>query len=332
MTYKQIIKELKEKKYKPVYLLMGEENFYIDKISEYIANNVLREEEKSFNQTIVYGEDSTAASIDNTARRYPMMAERQIVIVKEAQNIKDFSELKHYCKKPTKTTMLVLCHKNKNVAKNLSVYKEIAKNGIVFQSKKLYDNQLPNWINNYVKDAGFDINPIAANMLADFLGTDLSKVANELDKLFISHAKDEPISTKTIEDNIGISKDFNNFELQKALGEKDILKVNRIVNHFCKNEKDNPPIVTIVSLFFFFSKILSYHFLRDKSSRNVASVLKVNPYFVGDYQKAAQKYNIRKTTEVISLLRTYDAKLRGINAGSASQGELLRELIYFILH
>lgn len=332
MTFEQIIKDLKNKIYKPIYLLMGEESYYIDKITNYIEKNVLSDSEKDFNQHIFYGKDSNVYNIDNTCKRFPMMANHQVVIVKEAQNLKDIDKLVFYAGKPLKSTILVLNYKYKSLAKNKKIYKEIAKTGVVFESKKLYDNKIPAWITNYLRNENFSIEPVAAALLTEYLGTNLSKIANELDKLVISLPAGSKITNKNIEENIGISKDFNNFELQNAIIKKDVLKANRIVNYFDRNQKENPIILTINSLYFFFRKLLIYNALTDKSQRNVAASLQINPYFVKDYQQAAGVYNMRKTVFVISLLREYDMKSKGYNNISAGAGDLLQELVFKIMH
>jgi DNA polymerase III subunit delta len=332
MTFEQIMTDLKNKIYKPIYFLMGEESFYIDKITDYIENNVLADAEKAFNQTIVYGRDTDALAIDNISKRYPMMASHQVVIVKEAQNLKDIDKLQYYASRPLESTILVINYKYKTLDKRKKVYKEIQSNGIVFESKKLYENQVPDWINKYLKTQGYTIDPVASTLLTEFLGTNLSKVSNELDKLIISMPKGSKISPKDIEENIGISKDYNNFELQNALVKKDVVKANQIINYFDKNQRENPIILTISSLFTFFKRLLIYHFLKDKNPRSVASSLGINPYFVKDYQLAAKRYNPKKTVAVISWLRDYDMKSKGYNNASAGPGDLLKELIFKIIH
>ncbi len=332
MTFEQIISDLKNEKYKPIYLLMGEEPYYADQISNFIEQNVLTDDEKDFNQHIFYGKDSSVFTIDNTAKRFPMMAKYQVVIVKEAQNLKDIDKLVFYAGNPLKTTILVLNYKYKSIAKNKKIYKEIAKNGVVFEAKKLYDNQVPAWITKYLKTNNFTIEPVAAALLTEYLGTNLSKIANELDKLIISLPAGSKIRSKNIEENIGISKDFNNFELQNALIKKDVLKANRIINYFEQNQKSNPIILTISSLYFFFRKLLIYHFLQDKSPRSAAAALQINPYFVKDYQMAAKSFNIKKTVAIISWLREYDMKSKGYDNVSTSPGDLLKELIFKIIH
>ncbi len=311
---------------------MGEESYYIDKINNFIEKNVLSDSEKDFNQHVFYGKDSSVYTIDSTAKRFPMMSKYQVVIVKEAQNLKDIDKLAFYAGKPLKSTILVLNYKYKSLAKNKKLYKEIAKTGVVFESKKLYDNQVPAWIKKYLTNAKFTIEPVAAALLTEYLGTNLSKIANELDKLIISLPAGSQISSKDIEENIGISKDFNNFELQNAITKRDVLKANRIINYFDKNQKENPIILTINSLYFFFRKLLIFHALPDKSPKSVASALQINPYFAKDYQQAGRNYGFSKTIAIISLLREYDMKSKGYNNVSASPGDLLQELIFKIIH
>ncbi len=332
MTYEKIISDLKNKIYYPIYFLSGEETYFIDKITDYIAKNVLTEEEKAFNQIVMYGKDTTIGNVDNTAKRFPMMSNHQVIIVKEAQNLKKIEDIVYYAQKPLKSTILVFNYKYKTLDKRKKVYKLLKKNGVLFESKKLYDNKIPAWISDYLKEKKYSIDPVGSRLLNDFLGNDLSKISNELDKLMITLEEGSKITPDHIEKNIGISKDYNNFELQNALIKKDILKANRIINYFKKNPKDNPIVLTITSLFFFFSKVLTYHYIKDKNPRNAASILKVNPYFIKDYELAAKKYNIRKTVSIISILREYDMKSKGFNNVSTTHGDLLLELIFKILH
>jgi DNA polymerase-3 subunit delta len=333
MTLEQIIADIRNKIYKPIYFLMGDENYYIDRLTDFILQNVLDESEKTFNEHVYYGKDVTAGDIDNLARRYPMMANHQVIVIREAQNVKKIEDLEYYARNPLKSTILVINYKYKILAKNKKLYKEIEKNGLVFESKKLYENQVPEWIVTYLKRKKCSIDPPAALLLTENLGSDLSKIANELDKLVITLPQGQTkITSALIEKNIGISKDFNNFELQKALGQKEILKANRIVNYFGDNQKDNPFILTITALYSYFTKVLLYYYVTDKSPHNLASVLKINPYFVNDYQVAARKYSATKVVEIISVLREYDLKAKGVNANQVPPGELLKEMTYRILH
>jgi len=332
MKFEEIIKDLKNKVYKPIYFLYGEESYFIDQITEYIAKNVLDEGEQAFNQTVLYGKDSKIEDVINAAKRFPMMASHQVLILKEAQNIKQIEKLQFYAEQPLKSTIFVINYKSKNFDKRKKVYKALKKTGLIFESKRLYENQVGSWITTYLKNKKYSINPVSSKLLTDFLGTDLSKISNELDKLMIALPENSTITPEHIEKNIGISKDFNVFELQTALGQKNILKANRITNHFANNPRDNPMVMVIISLFGYFSKILSFHYIKDKSQNNVASALGVHPFFVKDYINAARKYNLRKTVSIISLLREYDMKSKGYNNVSTTHGDLLRELIFKILH
>ncbi len=332
MTFEEIIGNLQKKIYHPIYFLMGEETYFIDKISDYIADNVLTEAEKGFNQTILYGKDLEPHTIIANARRFPMMSNHQVIIVREAQNIKKIEELEAYAKNPLNSTILVINYKYKTLDKRKTFPKLLDQKGVLFESKKIYENQLPNWISIYLKNQQYSISPQAAAMIAEYLGADLGKVANELDKLIISLPVGTQITPDHIEKNIGISKEFNVFELQNALGERDLLKANRIINFFGANQSTNPVPVVISSLFFYFSKLLNYHFLEDKSQNNVASVLGVHPFFVKTYVSAAKNYNIRKLVEIVSILREYDMKSKGFGNVSASPADLQREMIYRILH
>ncbi len=332
MTYEEIISNLQKKIYHPIYFLMGEETYFIDKISDYIADNVLNEAEKGFNQTVLYGKDLEPHVIISHARRFPMMANHQVIIVREAQNIKKIEDLEPYVKNPLNSTILVINYKYKTVDKRKTFSKLLDQKGVLFESKKIYDNQLPAWISSYLKAENYTITPQAAAMMAEYLGADLSKVANELDKLIISLPQGTQITPDHVEKNIGISKEFNVFELQNALGERDLLKANRIINYFGANPSSNPIPVTISSLFSYFSKLLNYHFLEDKSQNNVASVLQVHPFFVKNYVSAAKNYSIKKLVEIVSILRDYDMKSKGWGNVSTSPADLQREMIYRILH
>ena len=332
MTFENIISDLKNKIYYPIYFLSGEEPYYIDEISDYIENNVLNETEKEFNQTIVYGKDIDVITLKSIAKRYPMMANYQVVIVKEAQEINKIEELNSYLDNVQPTTILVICYKYKKIDGRTSFKKNLDKKGIFFESKKLYDNQLPEWIINYLKNIGYKISEDAAKLLADNLGDDLSKIVNEILKLTINVPVNSFITPEIIERNIGISKDFNVFELQKALGKKDIFKSNQIINYFASNPKDNPLVKIIPILYSYFNKTLTYQQLADKSLKNIASVLGVSTHYVKDYENTARKYNTTKLFQIISLLREYDLKSKGVDSINVEDSGLMKELIYKILH
>lgn len=332
MNYEDILANLKKKIYHPIYFLMGEESYFIDQLTDYISKNVLTEAEKGFNQHVLYGKDTDMNTIITHSRRFPMMANHQVIIVKEAQNIKKIEDLETYIKAPLESTILVINYKYKSIDKRKSFAKQLAKKCVLFESKKIYDNKLPGWINSYLSAHDYSIAPQASAMLAEYLGTDLSKVSNELDKLIISIPKGTKITPDHIEKNIGISKDYNIFELQNSLGEKNILKTNQIINYFAANPSSNPFTRTIASLYFYFMKILTYHFLTDKSPNSVASALQVNPFFVKSYTAAAKVYNPKKLVEIMGILREYDMKSKGFGNVSTTAGDLQREMIYKILH
>jgi DNA polymerase-3 subunit delta len=332
-TYEEIISDVKKRIFKPVYFLAGEEPYYIDLITDYIEENVLTEAEKSFNQVVFYGDDTSVPAVIETSRRFPMMASHQVVIIKEAQTLRKIDDLLIYAEKPLNSTILVLNYKYKVLDKRTKLYKILDSHHVYFESGRLRDYQVPAWIEKYLMTKGIKIDPSASALLTEFLGTDLHKIVNELDKLIITLPRGKPlITTSLIEKNIGISKEYNNFELQKAIGERNILKANMIVHYFAGNPKDNPVTLSIASLFSYFSKLLTYHYLTDKSKNNVAAVLKINPYFVKDYETSALKYNISKTVQAISLLRTYDMKSKGYGDLSSEPGDLLKELVFKILH
>lgn len=330
---KQIVADINQKKLKPIYFLMGEEPYYIDQISNYIEKNVLSDEEKGFNQMVLYGRDVTVEDVISNAKRYPMMADYQVVIVKEAQDLsRNIEKLADYAKQPQPSTILVFNYKYKTIDKRKSLYKTILKTGVVYESKKLYENQVGEWIRRVLAGHNYTIAPKAAQMLVEFLGTDLSKINNELDKLKIILPEGTQISPQHIEDNIGISKDYNNFELRKAVGERDIMKAHKIVKYFAENPRDNPMVVTVSLLFNFFSQLLHYHGLNDKSPRAVASALKINPYFVNEYITAAQNYPMKKVSSVVGTLREFDVKSKGVGSNAVPQGDLLKELVVKIFN
>ncbi|WP_178985437.1 DNA polymerase III subunit delta [Winogradskyella helgolandensis] len=330
---KQLVAAIKKGDLKPIYFLMGEEAYYIDKISDYIEDNVLDETEKGFNQMVLYGRDVTIDDIVSNAKRYPMMAERQVVIVKEAQDLsRTIEQLVQYANNPQPSTVLVLNYKYKKLDKRKALYKAINKNGgIVFESKKMYENQVADWIRRVLASQNYNISPKAAQMLVEFLGTDLGKIDNELKKLKIVLPEGTQITPDHIEENIGISKDFNNFELRKAVGQRNVLKAHQIAKYFAENPKDNPIVVSVALLFSFFSQLLHLHGMSDRNPRSVASALKVNPYFVNEYLDAARNYPMKKVSYIIGLLRETDVKSKGVGANAIPQGDLLKELLVKIL-
>ncbi|MBT6014166.1 MAG: DNA polymerase III subunit delta [Flavobacteriales bacterium] len=332
MKYQDIIIQIDNKVFQPVYFLMGEETFYIDKISDYIGKNVLSEEEKEFNQTTLYGKDIDVATIISEAKQFPFGSAHRVVIVKEAQDIRSIDQLELYFDNPLPSTILVICYKYKKIDKRKSFGKNLSKKSVLFESKKLYENQIPAWIKGQLKEKNFNIDENSSHLLSEYLGNDLSKISNELGKLILNIKEGETITAKIIEENIGISKDFNVFELQTAIGKKDILKSNKIIKHFSENPKNHPFVLTLSSLFSYFQKVMIYHSLKDKSKNNAASQLGVNPYFLGQYQLAASNYSMSNLFTIFSYLKEYDLKSKGIQNPSVPENELLRELTFKILH
>ena len=333
-TYEAIARDLKNRIYKPVYYLMGEESYYIDKISEYIAQTVLTDEEKEFNLTVVYGSDTDVATIINAAKRYPMMAERQVVIVKEAQQLKNIEELVYYVQKPLQSTILVLCHKNGTIDRRKKLAAEVEKVGVLFESKKLKEAQLPGFITTYLKRKSVDIEPKASEMMAEFVGADLNRMAGELDKLVITLPQGVTrVSPEQIELNIGVSKDYNNYELRSALVTKDVLKANKIIKYFEENPKTNPIQMTLSVLFGFFSNLMLAYYAPEKTEQGIAAQLGLrSPWQAREYIMAMRQYSGVKVMQIIGEIRYCDARSKVVGNSSLSDGDLLRELIYVILH
>lgn len=335
ISYTQILSDINKRNFKPLYFFMGEEPYYIDLLTDAIIKMALDENERDFNQTIIYGADTNAAAVINQAKRYPMMAQRQLVVVKEAQRLENIENLFFYAQKPLMSTILVLNYKN-GTLKNKKLLTEIEKAGIVFESKKVYESSLPAFINNYVAAKGITIETKAVSMLADYIGTDLSRLSGELDKLIISINNDARITDTIVEKNVGISKEYNNFELLNAIINRNILKANQIQQYFEKNSKTNPFIVTLSVLYNFFSNLMLVYFMPNKSENTIREELKLAQIFQArNYAIAARNFNAYKCINIIELLREYDAKSKGIgNSASsyANDADLLKELIYKILH
>lgn len=344
-TFDNIIKDLKNKVYYPVYLLQGDEPYYIDAISDYIENNVLDDGEKEFNQTILYGKDVDLLTLISVAKRYPMMSNYQVVLIKEAQDIKNLipkakvpekgekevpSPLEVYLQNPVPSTLLVLCHKYKKLDGRSKVAKMFDKVGVVFESAKLKDYNVEAWIKQYCSSKKYSINDKAVALLAQYLGNDLTRIVNELNKLTINIPETEEISTSHIELYIGISKEFNVFELCDALSKLDALKANRIVKYFAANPKNNPIVLTLGTLLTHFNRLISYHALPDKSK--AAVVLGINPFFLKDIEPAARLYSLTKLVAIIALLREADLKSKGVGSAGIEDGELLKELVFKIMH
>ena len=312
---------------------MGDEPYYIDKIAQFISDNILTEEEKGFNQMVQYGKETSLEQVLANAKRYPMMSERQVVIVKEAQHLsRNIEELSSYAENPQTSTVLVFCYKYKKLDKRKKLHKTLLGNGsVIFDSKKLYENQVSDWIRLTLKQKGYAISHKASVLLVEYLGTDLSRINNELEKLQLVLPKNTEINPDLIEKHIGISKDYNNFELKKAIGEKNIVKATRIINYFAQNPKDNPFVVTVSLLHNFFTQLLQYHGLTDHSPKNVASALRINPYFVGEFQIASKNYPMKRVSSIIAYLREMDLKGKGVGAYNISQADLLKELLVKII-
>lgn len=348
----QILLDLKRRIFKPIYFLSGEETHYIDVISDYIEHHVLEEADREFNQTVVYGKDVDLSGVLGLAKQFPMMSEYNVVIVKEAQNLKELNksasgdedggsktssntatqQFLHYIGHPQPSTILVFCFRNKTIDKRSAIAKALQKSAVFLESKKLYDNQVPEWIGSYVKEKKYTIGPKATFLMAEFLGNDLGKIANEINKLLISLPQGKEITPELVQENIGISKDYNVFELQDALAKKDVLKANRIVNYFAANEKEHPAPMILVTLYGYFTKVLRFHFLQDKTKFAAAQALGVNPFFVDGYAKAAANYSAAKLKQIFSYLKECDLKTKGVENSSIPNGELLKELVFKILH
>lgn len=328
-----ILSDIKNGVIKPIYFLYGEEPYFIDQLSGYIEQHLLDETEKGFNQIILYGRDVSIDDIVSHAKRYPMMAERQVVIVKEAQDLsRSIEQLTAYAENPQPTTVLVLCYKYKKLDGRKGLAKTIKKNGVLLETKKMYDNQVGPWISSALRNAGYKINPKAVQMLGDFLGTDLSKITNELNKLMLVINKEQEITPELVEENIGISKDYNNFELLKAVGGKDMVKAQRIVQYFVQNPKSNPLVLTVSSLHTFFTRLLKYHGLPQKDKDTVVKTLGVSPFFFNEYVTAARHYPMKKVSAAIASLRELDVKSKGVGSSSFATADLLKEALVKIMN
>lgn len=339
-SFEQIISDLKNKIYKPIYFLMGEESYYIDVITHYIEKNALPEEEQSFNQSVFYGKDTDLATLLSTARRFPMMSNHNVVILREGQDMKGIDGVgkgaidpfQLYIENAPPSTILVVNYRGKSLDKRKKIYKELDKHAVLFESKKLYDNQVGQWIVKYIASKGLTIEARASELMANHIGNDLSKVVNEVGKLELILPQGTTISSKDIEEHIGISKDFNVFELQNAMGKKDVYRANLIVNHMGKNPKTKSIIPMITTLYSFFTKVFMIHYATDKNNNSIAALIGIRPFFVNDYLVASRNYDKAKCAQVIGLLRTYDAMSKGIDSPAVSDQELMREMVYKIIH
>lgn len=336
-TYFQLIKEFQKRAFAAVYLFYGEEPFYIDELTDYLTEHVLTDIEKEFNQVILYGRDSTAAMVVNSGKQFPMVGEKQLVVLREAQDMdlkkeENLNLMLSYIKNPQFSSTVVIAYKYKAPPAKLLKALTVSENAVVVESKRKYESELPVWISTQVKNSGYSISDKAANMLVEFLGNNLEKINNELGKLYINHPKDKVITEDVIEKYIGISKDYNIFEFQKALAKKNILVANKIAHHFAINPNENSLFKTIPMLFSFFSKVLLIHSLPDKSEPAILSKARLSPYNKQDYIDAYRNYNAKKVQDIIGWLRECNVRALGFDNYSADHGELLKELVFKILH
>ena len=331
----QIMDDVKAGNIAPVYLLTGEEGYYIDQLSDFFENNVVDKDYRDFDQTVVYGRDVSMAQVIGAATQFPMMSQYRLVLVKEAQdiNIKEWDLLATYLEKPAERSLLVLCYRNKKMDKRTKVYTSIKKAGVVYERNKLYDSDIPTWIGSYLRQHNRKITEKASLLLFEALGNNLSKLSNELDKMFIVIGEGQTISDVDIERNVGINKDYNIFELQNAIGRRDVVRCNKIVNYFADNPKAAPMPVVVANLYSYLIKVMIYHQLTDKSQGTAAAALGVNPYFVKDYELASRNYSLPKLAACIGYLHDADIRSKGVrNTGTVSDGELLKELVFKIIH
>ena len=330
------MQDLKDRKFVPVYYLMGDESYYIDRISDYIAEHVLQPEERDFNQTILFGSDVNASQIADAARRYPMMSEYQVLIVKEAQNIKNTEALEKYFKQPMTSTILVMCHKNGTIDGRKREYvKAIQSAGILFESKKLRDRDLPVFIETYLKQRNVSIDPKSTQIIADSIGADLSRLSSELDKVILSlPEKDRRVTPQVVEDQIGVSKEFNGFELRDAIVNKNVYKANQIIKCFDENPKAGSIYSFLPLLFNFFQNLMIAFYSPNRQSQEaVAEWLELrSPWAAKEYMTGMRNYSARKVMDIISKLREIDAKSKGLDNPNTPPGELMKELIFYILH
>ena len=335
ITHRDIIAEVGKGEFRPVYLLMGEESYYIDKLSDYISSKAVSEDEAAFNLITIYAtKDMDSGAIVNAAKRYPMMSKYQVVIVKECQNVKNFDALNAYLAKPMTTTVLILCYKNGTMDRRKKTVSLVEASGVVFNSPRLKDGMLPSFISDYLRRKKVEIENQAMMMLVENIGSDLNRLAGELDKLCLTLPQGRTrITADDVERNIGISKNYNVWELKSAVISKDVMKANRIINYFCDNPKQGQPIMVVATLFSFFAGVMQAWYAPDKSEQGLMEQLEVRSSFaLRDYKVAMGNYSAGKTMRIIAKLRETDMKLKGIEKGSLSDGDVMRELIFFILH
>ena len=332
MDHKLLLKEIRNKKFEKIYFLHGEEPYFIDVLTKAIQDNALEESERDFNQSILYGKDAEVLSLISELKSYPMMAERRLVILKEAQYFKAIEQLESYLENPANSTIFVICYKYKTFDARKKTLKNALKNGVVFKSEKVKEYQLAEWIQQYIKTTGYELTSKACMLLIESLGNDLGRIVKELEKLAILIEKGTIINENHIEENIGISKDYNVFELTNAVANKDNLKALKIVDYFEHNPKAADLVFVISNLFKFFSQIMRIHFLPNKSREAVARALGVHPFVAGELTNAKNKYDPRKIATNIALIHEYDLKSKGVGNTSATQGELMREMVYQLIH
>ena len=334
-TYESILSDLSEGKFAPLYILMGEESYFIDKITDFIAQNALREEERDFNQTVCFGSDVSAAAVADMARRYPMMAERQVVIVKEAQNIKQWDQLEQYFEKPQPTTVLVIAYKNGTIDGRKKILTKAQNAGaVIFESKKLYERDLPVFMVDYLKRHQATIDHKSCQMIAEHIGSDLSRLTSELDKVCLSMPEgSRRITPEVVEEQIGVSKDFNGFEFRSAIANRDILKANQILKYFDSNPKSGGPFMLIPLLFNFFQNLMLAHYAPQKTDSGVAQFLDLrSAWGAKEYMTGLRNYSGMKTMQIIQKIRETDAKSKGLDNPNTPVGDLMKELVFFILH
>lgn len=333
LTYNEIISEINKKIYQPVYLLAGEESYYIDLIAEKLENEVLNESEREFNLSILYGRDQNVTNIIEYCKRYPMMSNYQVVIVREAQDLNSIENLSTYIENPVPSTILVLCHKNKTPDKRRALYKSIQKKGAYLESQKISPNKMGDWINQYIKSLGYTINNKAVMLLSEYIGNEISKISNEVSKLIINLPKGSEINETHIENNIGISKDYNVFELIDALSTKNILKANKIAFYFAAHPKDHSIFSVLPLLFDYYTKLMIYHETpKNLAPKEIAAKIGVSPFFIDKYVTGSKNYSREKIIRIIGYLKDYDLRAKGVDNSSVEEGELIKEMIFKILH
>ena len=332
MKYNEIIASIDNKEYRNIYFLSGNESYYIDKISKYISTNILTEEDRSFNQVTLYGKETNTQEIIAESKQYPFGANNRVVIIKEAQHVKNIESIMDYINSPLSTTILVICYKEKKIDKRKGFFKTIQKEHLLFESNKLYENQISKWIKDYCNEQNLSITHESCAILVEHLGTDLTRITNELDKLLINLNQEKEITPSVIEQHIGINKDFNVFELQNSLGKKNVLKSNKIAKYLSSNSKHHPFVLTISSIFSFFKKVLIFKQIQNLDKATIAATLKINPFFISQYQVASRNYTTVQLNFIFKYLRDYELRSKGIDNKNTSTESLLQELIFKILH